>query len=279
MSEYQYYEFQAVDRPLTPEEQQAVARLSSRTEPHPWRAVFTYSWSDFPADAKQILAKYYDAMLYLANWGSRELMFRFPQDLIALDRMRRYNVATTDYPSDAVTVSKEGEYAFLDIRLDEERGLGWIEGEGWLDRLIGLRETILRGDYRLLYLAWLKGLTVTYDVDEEALEPPIPPGLNDLTPPLREFVELFDVDPAMIRSAAKRSPRLETPALSEDDLREAIAQIPPEEKEGFLLRLARDEPCLSLALNRRLGTLTDVPPAETEARRTVAQVLRKGGWI
>lgn len=26
MSEYQYYEFQAVDRPLTEEEQQAVAR-------------------------------------------------------------------------------------------------------------------------------------------------------------------------------------------------------------------------------------------------------------
>jgi hypothetical protein len=41
MSEYQYYEFQAIDRPLTPEEQAAVARLSSRTEPHPWRAVFT----------------------------------------------------------------------------------------------------------------------------------------------------------------------------------------------------------------------------------------------
>jgi hypothetical protein len=40
MSEYQYYEFQAIDRPLTSEEQAAVAGLSSRTEPHPWRVVF-----------------------------------------------------------------------------------------------------------------------------------------------------------------------------------------------------------------------------------------------
>jgi hypothetical protein len=30
MSEYQYYEFQAIDRPLTPEEQAEVQRLSSR---------------------------------------------------------------------------------------------------------------------------------------------------------------------------------------------------------------------------------------------------------
>ena len=86
MSEYQYYEFQSIDRPLMPEEQAAVAGLSSRTEPHPWRAIFTYSWGDFPANAKEIPAQYYDALLYLANWGSRELMFRFPRDLVDLDQ-------------------------------------------------------------------------------------------------------------------------------------------------------------------------------------------------
>jgi hypothetical protein len=67
MSEYQYYEFQAIDRPLTDEEQQAVARLSSRVHPHPRQAVFVYHWSNFPADPAKILVKYYDAMLYMAN--------------------------------------------------------------------------------------------------------------------------------------------------------------------------------------------------------------------
>jgi hypothetical protein len=42
MSEYQYYESQAIDRPLTDEEQQAVARLSSRVHSHPREAVFVY---------------------------------------------------------------------------------------------------------------------------------------------------------------------------------------------------------------------------------------------
>ena len=42
MSEYEYYEFLAIDRPLTEEEQRAVAALSSRVAPHPWRAVYLW---------------------------------------------------------------------------------------------------------------------------------------------------------------------------------------------------------------------------------------------
>mgnify|MGYP001814456505 CR=1 FL=1 len=98
MSEYQYYEFQAIDRPLTESEQQAVAQLSSRVYTHPRRAVFTYSLSDFPARAEEILANYYDAMLYLANWGSRRLMFRFPKSLVDVEHMFGCNVVTLNYP-------------------------------------------------------------------------------------------------------------------------------------------------------------------------------------
>ena len=59
MSTYQYYEFQAVDRPLTAEEQQAIAKLSSRVDPHPRQAVFVYHWSGFPGNSREILARYY----------------------------------------------------------------------------------------------------------------------------------------------------------------------------------------------------------------------------
>jgi len=273
MSEYQYYEFQAIDRPLTEEEQGAVARLSSRVDPHPRRAVFTYSFGgDLRRRAEDLLAEYYDAMLYLANWGSRQLMFRFPKSLIDLEQMRQYNVVTVDYPSDAVNVHTKGEYAILDIQLHEEEGLGWIEGEGWLDSLVGLRDAILRRDYRLLYLAWLKGLTLAYDVNEDVLEPLVLPGLGNLTAALDSFVRLFDVDADLLQVAAERSARPEqTP--SKDDLRQAIAQLPPEEKDAFLLRLAQGEPHLSLALNRRLGALRGVPQPDTAQRRTVSEIF------
>jgi hypothetical protein len=271
MSEYQYYEFQAIDRPLTEEEQQAVARLSSRVDPHPRRAVFTYSWSDFPGQAGKVLARYYDAMLYMANWGSRRLMFRFPKALVKPEQMEQYCVKSLEYDSDTLTVYTVGEYVILDIRANDDQGDGWIEGEGWLDRQIGLREAVLQGDYRLLYLAWLMGLTMEYDVDEDALEPPLPPGLGQLTPALRSFVEWFGVDDDLIQVAAAQSGQVES--VSENDVRRAIAALPPAEKDAFLLRLAQGEPLLSLAFKRRLSVLGDTAPSDAASRRTAGELL------
>ncbi len=71
MSEYQYYEWQAVDKLLTEAEQDAVGRLSSHIDVSPSRAVVTYSWGDFKHDPRQDLARFFDAHLCLANWGSR----------------------------------------------------------------------------------------------------------------------------------------------------------------------------------------------------------------
>ena len=63
MSEYQYYEFQTIDRHLTDEEQAALSQLSSRVEISSTRAVFTYSYGDFRVSPEQVLAKYFDAMV------------------------------------------------------------------------------------------------------------------------------------------------------------------------------------------------------------------------
>ena len=86
MSEYQYYEFQAVDRPLTPEEQAKVSSLSSRTTASAYSASFVYHWSDLPANEEDLLAKYFDALLYLANWGTSRLLFRFPRSAIETEQ-------------------------------------------------------------------------------------------------------------------------------------------------------------------------------------------------
>lgn len=269
MTEYQYYEFQAIDRPLTPEEQQAVARLSSRVVPHPRRAVFTYSFGGgLSLRAEDLLVRYYDAMLYLANWGGRQLMFRFPRELIDLDRMQQYAAEFLGSFVNAIRVEIESQCIVLNIDLGEEGGLGWIVGEGWLDSLIGLRDAILRRDYRVLYLAWLKGIAIGHREDDDELEPPVPPGLQALTPALERFVELFDIDEALIRVAAERSRELGD-EIADGDLRRAIEQLSMEERDSLLLRLAKGEPHLTLTLNRRLGTLSGVPQEDMAERRTV----------
>lgn len=150
MREYQYYEFQAVDRPLTRDEQAKVSALSSRVELSATRAVFTYSYSSFRGRPLDVLASYYDAYLYVANWGSRELAFRFPRSVVDYQRLAPYY-----FGIDEIELTKTDTHVILDIAFNDEEPPDWVEGEGILDSLVPLREDILHGDLRVLYLAWL----------------------------------------------------------------------------------------------------------------------------
>ena len=93
-----------------------------------------------------------------------------------------------------------------------------------------------------------------------------------LTPALDCFVELFDIDEDLIQVAAERSSDLGG-EISDDDLRQAIGQLSTEERDAFLLRLARGEPHLSLALNHRLGAFRGTSHSETGERHTVGELL------
>jgi hypothetical protein len=264
MSEYQYYEFQAIDRPLTPEEQQAVSRLSSRVDPHPRRALFIYHYSDFPGRAKDVLAKYYDAMFYIANWGSVRLAFRLPKSLVDVQDIEPYCI------EDAVTIEEVGDYVVVHMEVNDEEGFGWTEGEGYLDSLLPLRDDILRRDYRVLYLAWLAALKTVWGIDEEMREPPLPPGLKKLSPALLSFIDAFSIDQHLVTAAAKASQ--EPTKIAETDVRQVIARLSREECEAWLLRLAQDEAHLGLAFQRHLQGSTASTTAEP-GQRTVSELL------
>jgi hypothetical protein len=79
VSEYQYYEFLALDRPLTDEQRAELRKLSSRADITATRFVNEYSYGDFRGSPEKLMERYFDAFLYLANWGTRRLMFRFPR--------------------------------------------------------------------------------------------------------------------------------------------------------------------------------------------------------
>lgn len=78
MSEYQYFEFQAVDRPLTAREMRELRAYSTRATITATRFVNHYDWGDFKGDPTVWMEKYFDAFLYVANPGIRWLMLRFP---------------------------------------------------------------------------------------------------------------------------------------------------------------------------------------------------------
>jgi hypothetical protein len=280
MSEYQYHEWQAVDRVLTPEEQTAVNDLSSHIEVGSSRAVVTYHWSDFRHDPKQVLLKYFDAYFYLANWGSLRLMFRFPKGLL--------NEADIDpYCFDEyITFDANGKYQVLDLDFSPEDGGDWMEEEeATLSHFIRLRADLLEGDYRLLYLAWLKAMTMYGDqyADEEYedddsdspaydREPPVPPGLKKLSPPLQNFVQVFEINHFLVQAAAESSPDLKTPLTV--DYRDLIGRLPRAESDDFLVRLAEGDPGVGLALGKRLGAFLPQERPQPTERRTIQQLIR-----
>jgi hypothetical protein len=85
MSAYQYYEFLVVDRPLDDRQQADVRSLSSRASIAATSFVNEYHWGDFRGGPSRMMERYYDAHLYLTNWGTHRIMLRLPRDLLDID--------------------------------------------------------------------------------------------------------------------------------------------------------------------------------------------------
>ncbi len=275
MSEYQFYEFRSIDRPLTTAEQQTIGQWSSRTYPTSTGATFTYSYGDFPQNPKQVVAKYFDAMFYIANWGSKQLILRFPKEVLDSEAIQPYCTV------DEISLSEHGKYFVLEMAFPEEEGDGWIEGEGYLSSLIGLRQDILRGDYRSLYIAWLHACSCTREWDEFDItlpEPPLSQSLKKLTGALECWVELLDVDVDLL-SVASKGPKGETKNASAD-MAKQIAALPDDEKNEFLHQMLREEPLLSVKLHKRLQALSPQPAAPTNApRRTIGAIFQQADQL
>jgi hypothetical protein len=212
------------------------------------------------------LLDYFDAMLYLANWGTKRLAFRLPRSLVDTEAIAPYCI------EDMVSIEATKKYVLLDIDFNDEEGGGWIEGEGWLSSLVSIRQDILRGDFRALYLGWLKAISLEPGIEDAdyLLEPPVPAGLKKLSPPLKEFVELFEIDEDWIAAASEISPRSEN-AL-ERNVENLIASLPEQERNDFLARLVRGETNLDAQLAKRLRELSP-GGGKSPRRRNVAELF------
>ncbi|MHB8628397.1 MAG: hypothetical protein ACYDBJ_15225 [Aggregatilineales bacterium] len=275
MSEYQYYEFQALDRRLDEEEMAYIHTLSSRVQLTPTQAVFVYNFGDFRANPEAVLDRCFDAMLYTANWGSKRLMFRFPKSSIDTAAIKIY--CTTD----AVSLTETKNHLILDFDYGEnEPGDYDDEIDSNLSGIVGVRDEILRGDFRALYLSWLKGIQIELEYepdkdDEDDREPPVPANLKKLSPALQNFADFLEIDQDLIAVAAQTSP---TGFASAEPLERWLRALADDEKVEFLLRVANGEPNVGLLLIRRLRELFDTKPRSmaeisAENRRTVGALL------
>src|SRR3990172_8137696 len=107
MSEYQYYEFQAIDRPLTKDEMAELRALSTRVTITPTRFVNVYNYGDFRGDPLRLVERYFDAFVYVANWGTNRFMLRLPRRVLDPEIAQRY------CSSDGASVQVVGDQVIL----------------------------------------------------------------------------------------------------------------------------------------------------------------------
>jgi hypothetical protein len=128
------------------------------------------------------MKRYFDAFLYLANWGTRRLMFRLPRVLLDAEVARRY------CHTDAASVMETSDHVIISLYLDRDPDNYWVEADDRLGPMVQARSDLAAGDLRLLYLGWLLGAQwAGQDHDDTVAdtEPPVPAGLGDLSASLR----------------------------------------------------------------------------------------------
>jgi hypothetical protein len=197
MSEYQSYEFVALDRPLTTDEMAELRAISTRAEITPTRFWNEYQWGDLKADPADLLARYFDVHVYFANWGTRRLMLRLPRAAVDVTQLRAY------LPGGPASLATSGEHAVVDMCSEtDEPEDDWYQAEHLCGSLTPLRAELLRGDLRAAYLAWLLAVQ-DRQVAEETVEPPVPHGIGSPSALLQALAEFLRLDRDLIAAVAE----------------------------------------------------------------------------
>ncbi len=283
MSEYQYYEFRAVDRPLGRDEMDELRDLSTRAEITPTSFTNTYSYGDFKGKPRDLMGLYFDAFVYVANWGTRRLMFRIPRGLIDVGAASEYR------GEEALAIDAGKDHVVIEFTSEDEPDDDWIDGEEWMPSLISIRSELIRGDFRALYIGWLGSIgSGAWDEaegrdketsEDHRLEPPVPPGLAKLSAPLQELAKFLRIDDALIKVAAARSDGKPPAEPSRGEMARWVKGLSLLEKEAYLVRFLADEGDIPLRAELARRLRKDTAPkrgkrtAPDAGRRTVAQLL------
>lgn len=228
MSEYQYYEFQAIDRPLSTADIKALRALSTRARITSTSFTNSYQWGDFKGDPDELMERWFDLHLYLASWGTRRLMIRLPRRLID-----QKQIGTFLGDHDIARIWTNDDNLILSIAIDtDDLDDEWDDASGWLAKLAQLRTALLEGDLRVLYLVWL--MAVEAELAAPGETEPLP-GLGPMTPELEAFASFFAIDRDLIAAATERDAE---PGSADAAAADAIiAAMTNQEKTGFLSRI------------------------------------------
>ncbi|MGF1525539.1 MAG: hypothetical protein ACFCBW_01910 [Candidatus Competibacterales bacterium] len=269
MSEYQYYEFAALEKPLTRQQMEELRDISSRATITPTAFQNEYNYGDLKAKPIELLEKYFDIHLYVTNWGTRRLMLRLPKN-VQLQRALQPYVG-----HDNVQLTATSQHLILSLTSDtEEPEDEWWEGQIPLPTLTTIWYDLRWGSIRAAYIAWLSTLCAEYDNPApEAVEPPLPAGLKDEAA-LVALADFLRVDTDLL--AAATAPSAPQAPPSSADWAAWLAELPVSQKDQWLLQaMTQTHLTLGPGLLALFGEQRSNPIPSQQTRRTVEQLWQE----
>ena len=270
MSEYQYYEFQAIDRPLSAKEMSELRSHSTRARITTTSFVNHYEWGSFKGDGDVWMEKYFDAFLYLASWGTHLLKLSLPSRLLDPAMAIKY------CGGDRASIREKAGKVILTYLSDDEEDDEWSEGEGELSSMISVRAELACADRRALYLGWLLRAQAG-ELDDEDIEPPVPPGLSQLSASLESLASFLRIDGDLLHVAAETSRSLGNTNLDRNEVRTWVGKLVAKEKDELIVDLMvnTDHAPVMELLQRFLEERSTEAETGTVPKRTVKQLLRE----
>ena len=274
MSEYQYVAFRAVDRPLDDKQLAFAEQQSSHSELSKWGMSVEYHYSSFRGDIDGLLRRGFDIYLAYANYGDREIRLRLPSGLpFPQSLLQRYLL------SDTLTWKKDAKGSGGILTVSPFHDSGSIDElwdfDAYLQSLVKIREQLIAGDLRALYLLWL---CAAYDDNEnpaETIEPSVPHGLAQVPARSTDLLPFFGLDPLMCEAAAVGTPELNFNDDGEDAIELWSFGISEARSRALLRRFLKDDPTAVkaelLAEIRDGGTVVEWPA--TAINRTLEELL------
>ena len=274
MSEYQYIEFRAIDRPLTDAEMAFAEKQSTRAEISRWSLRNEYHYGDFRGDVSGLLRRGFDVHLHYASFGVRTAAFRLPVGLPFPKAVWSPYIGLGEL---AWMPDRKGQGGILALSpFHDADGIGeiWNPGE-YMDDLVLVRSRLVAGDLRALYAIWLCAAFDDQSVEPHVVEPPLPGGLADCVDAFGPFLEFFGLDPLILAAASERSPIGPQPQSQEEQCRGWVERQSAAEAKQLLRRFLTEDPSMvkaeAIAAIRQSGGSSDWPTASPG--RTLAVLL------
>lgn len=231
MSEYQYYRFVSLDNPLSSAQQNKLREISSRASISANAFQVYYNYSDLNADPDKLMKDYFDIGFYYANWGDVTIWLKLPPSTLP----KEFLIIDDGYTAVAWSTKK---YQLLRLSLEGDEDYRDDEdAEAFFIYLHTLRDELINGDYRLLYLCWLNQL------DQESKPSELPRigfDFNQLTEGQQAFADLFSLSQVSIKALEKLLSETKSHKLTTSgrfSAKQQLEQLSTEDKDRLLYAL------------------------------------------